>query len=148
MNTEAFLICDAATDSQGKLNLLGAFDTVFAAQVPALHRACSVCLRMRFSRIEEGDHKIRISFIDVDGNTVIPPMEGAVSVSFSESQTSRAINLILNINGLKLPHFGEYRVDLAVDGRHESSLPLFLREAPKSPTGTTGKTPFVNGADV
>ena len=29
MNLESFLLCDAATDQQGKLNVLGAFDNIF-----------------------------------------------------------------------------------------------------------------------
>lgn len=128
MNIESFLVCDAATDNQGKLNLLGAFDTIYAQTIPAVHRACSIVLRMRFSRIEEGEHKIRISFIDVDGKNIVPPMDGQVDVAMGEDQTSKAINLILNMQGLKLPHFGEYRVDLAIDGRQEAALPLFLKE--------------------
>jgi hypothetical protein len=132
MNIESFLICDAATDNQGKLNLLGAFDTIYAQTVPTVHRSCSIALRVRFSKIEEGEHKIRISFIDVDGKNIVPPMDGQIDVAFSDEQASKAINLILNMQGLKLPHFGEYRVDLAIDGRQESALPLFLKEMKNS----------------
>jgi hypothetical protein len=28
---------------------------------------------------------------------------------------------------LKLPKFGEYSIDLAIDGRHEASFPLFVK---------------------
>ncbi|MHC4882477.1 MAG: DUF6941 family protein, partial [Planctomycetota bacterium] len=31
---EAFLLCDAATDQNGKLNVLGAFDNIFAKETP------------------------------------------------------------------------------------------------------------------
>ena len=34
MNIEAFLLCDAATDQQGKLNILGAFDNLYAKKIP------------------------------------------------------------------------------------------------------------------
>lgn len=132
MNIETFVICDAATDNNGKLNLLGAFDTIYAQKAPIVHRACSVVLRMRFTRIEEGTHKLRIGFIDVDGKNIIPAMDGAIEVNFDNEQNSRAINMILNMQGLKLPHFGEFRVDLSLDGRHETSLPLFLKQMGKT----------------
>ena len=70
MNIEAFLLCDAATDQQAKLNILGAFDIVFAKKVPAIHPACAVALRIRFQKIEEGNHSIRIYIIDEDGKGI------------------------------------------------------------------------------
>ncbi len=75
MNVELFALCDAATESGGKLNLLGAFDA-------------------------EGD-------------------EGAVA------------NLILNFQQLRFAAYGRYSIDLAVDGRQEGSLPLYLRPVPQ-----------------
>jgi len=60
MNIEAFLLCDAATDQNGKLNVLGAFDNIFAKEMPTRHRACSIASRIRFSKIEAGDHTVKI----------------------------------------------------------------------------------------
>jgi hypothetical protein len=34
----------------------------------------------------------------------------------------------LDIQQLKLPKFGEYSIDLAVDGRAEASLPLYVKK--------------------
>ena len=105
-----------------------AFDTIFAQKVPVIHRSCSIALLLRLTKIEEGEHKLKISFIDNDGKNIVPPMDGQIECSLGGDQTSKAINLILNLQGLQLPHFGEYRIDLAINGRHEASLPLFLRE--------------------
>jgi hypothetical protein len=44
-----------------------------------------------------------------------------------------ATNMILNLQGLKFPGFGEYSIDLAIDGRHEASLPLYVRKIPDQP---------------
>jgi hypothetical protein len=38
----------------------------------------------------------------------------------------------MQINGLKLDQFGEYTVDLAVDGVHQGSLPLYFSKTPQS----------------
>ncbi len=133
MNIEAFLLCDCATDTFGKLNLLGAFDTIYAKIIPATHQACAIAARIRFSKIELGQHHIKINIIDQDGNQIIPPLEGSIPVNFADNISSQAFNLILNIQRLKLENYGEYRVDLAIDNRHEASLPFFVSPPPQKP---------------
>ena len=129
MDVEAFLLCDAATEQHGKLNVLGAFDTVFAKQVPAVHPACAVAARIRFSKVEQGEHAVRICVIDQDGKEVVPKLDGKVSVRVGEDAGSTAVNLVLNFQRLKLPDYGEYSIDLAIDGQQKASLPFFVRTA-------------------
>jgi len=130
MNIEAFILCDAATESAGKLNVLGAFDTLFAKELPAVHPLCAVALRVRFDRTEEGEHKVRIAFVDEDGTAIIPNLDGQVNFRIGPDQPSACVNLILNLNGLKLPKLGPYSIDLSIDGQYEKSLPLFVRHVP------------------
>ncbi len=129
MDVEAFLLCDAATEQRGKLNVLGAFDTVFAKEIPVVHPACAVAARLRFSKIEQGEHAVRICVIDQDGKEVVPKLDGKVSVRVGDEAGSAAINLILNFQRIKLPDYGEYRIDLIVDSEQKASLPLFIRSA-------------------
>ncbi len=133
MDIEAFLLCDAATDQGGKLNVLGAFDAIFAGQVPATHPACAVALRLRFSKIEEGQHPFRIYVIDEDGKEVIPRLEGTISVKVPAQSDSTVVNLVANLQRFKLPKYGKYRIDLAIDGQQKASLPFILAEAPPHP---------------
>ncbi|MBN1973419.1 MAG: hypothetical protein JW787_07250 [Sedimentisphaerales bacterium] len=128
MDVEAFLLCDCATDQQGKLNILGAFDRLYARKMPAVHPACAVAVRLRFSKFEEGDHAIKINFIDDDGNPAGPVLERTISVNMPEHDNSCIRNIILNIQGLRLNKTGEYRFDFAVDGQQEASLPLKVIE--------------------
>lgn len=130
MNIEAFVLCDAATDSQGKLNILGAFDTLYLQSLPALHPHCSVAARLRWERIEGDEHKIAIHVIDEDGKPVLPPLEGNIKVGFPDEAPTAITNIILNIQGLKLEKFIEYTVDLVVDAKHEASLPLYVKSVP------------------
>lgn len=60
MEVEIFALCDAATDYGGRLNLLGTFEQIRTKQFPAAHPHFAVALRIRFERIEEGDHPVRI----------------------------------------------------------------------------------------
>jgi len=131
MDVEAFLLCDCATDQQGKLNILGAFDNIWAKQLPTALPACTIAARIRFSKIEEDKHKIRINIIDADGNPVVPDLHKTISVHIPANEDSVIKNLILNIQGLKLENYGQYRVDLAVDGRQIASVPLKVRQIPE-----------------
>ena len=129
MKVEIFTLCDAATaDSGGKLNILGSFDRINANGIPVTHAICALAIKMRFERLEEGTKRIRISFVDSDGNAVMPVLDAGSQVSFPPGESSVTACLVLQIQQLKLPNFGEYSIDLAIDGRHEASIPLFVRE--------------------
>jgi hypothetical protein len=136
MNIEAFLLCDAATEFGGKLNVLGAFDTIFAKEFPAVHPHCAIALRLRFDRIENGPHRVRLNFIDADGKAVLPPLDATLNIGMRQEEASVCANLVLNIQGVKFERAGGYSIDLAIDGRHERSLPLFIRSMPKQESPT------------
>lgn len=130
MNVEAFLLCDAATDQRGKLNVLGAFDTIWAKQLPITHPACSIALRIRFETSECGEHPVKIQIIDQDGNRAGPKLEGNINVRAGEGRGSTITNLILNIQGLKFEGYGEYRIDLIIDNQKIADLPFAVGEVP------------------
>src|SRR5262245_65894925 len=85
MDIQIAVLCDAATDNNGKLNLLGTFDTIFTSQLPAIHPQCSIALRMTFNKIEEGNHKVKLNFVDEDGKSVMPHIEMPVDVQVQEA---------------------------------------------------------------
>ncbi|MBN1672034.1 MAG: hypothetical protein JXR37_13430 [Kiritimatiellae bacterium] len=131
MDIELMTLCDAATESAGKLNMLGAFDSIFVAKFPATHPQCAIALRMRYARIEEGEHQIRITMVDEDGHAVFPGFDFKVKVKCPIDQDSVLTNIIMNIQSLKFTKEGRYSIDLAVDGRHEKSLPLTVKRRTK-----------------
>jgi hypothetical protein len=124
MRVEAFLLCDAATDSMGKLNVLGAFDRVFMREVPGVYPACTVALRVRFERAEMGRHRFEIRFVDQDGVPILAPLQGQVDVSFSSEAHSGSMNFVLNLVRIPFSYYGDYQLDLHLDDRLMGSLPL------------------------
>lgn len=131
MKIEVFSLCDAATADMGKLSMLGAFDTIGTQKMPTVHPQCAIALRVRFDSIERGEHRIAVNVVDADGRHIIPSANGTMNINFPDGQSSGSANLILNIHGLKLDRYGEYSIDLAIDGRTESNLPLFVKERKK-----------------
>jgi hypothetical protein len=129
MNIEVFSLCDAATvDAAGKLNVLGAFDTIWTAPMPAVYPQCTIALRIRFENIERGEHRVTVNFVNLDGKHIIPSANGTININFSDEQRSGSANLVFNLQMLKLESYGEYSIDLAIDGKKEASLPLFVRD--------------------
>ena len=127
MKVEIFTLCDAATtDAAGKLNILGSFDRLNAREAPVTHPQCALALKLRFERLEEGQKRIRIAFVDSDGASVMPTLDTTTQVQFRPDDSSATASLVLVIQQLKLPRFGEYSIDLAVDDRHETSIPLLV----------------------
>jgi len=137
MDIQIAVLCDAATDNNGKLNLLGAFDTIFTSQLPAIHPQCSIALRMTFNKVEEGHHKVKLNFVDEDGRSVMPPIEMPVDVQVPDETIFLSRNFIVNIQKLTLEKEGLYSIDIAVDGRQEGSVPLLVRVMPKAPAQPT-----------
>jgi hypothetical protein len=127
MQVEVFSLCDAATVEGGKLNMLGAFDTILTAKTPAVHPHCAIALRIRFNAIEGEEHDVSVKFVDTDGSHVIPPANGNIKLKFTEGRRSSSANLVLHLQGLKFAKFGEYSIDLAVDGKIYASAPLFIK---------------------
>jgi hypothetical protein len=129
MKVEILTMCDHAIDYGGKLIIVGVFDTIAAAQLPAVHAHCSIATRLRFESIEEGEKRIRINFTDADGR---PVLGNAIDMQFSVSMPpdyySVPIQVIGNLNNLKFDEYGDYSIDLAVNGRHEASIPVFVRK--------------------
>jgi hypothetical protein len=129
MKLEIFALCDAATDQNGKLNILGAFDTIFAPQLPLVYQNCAVAAKMRWDKTEEGRKQIRISFSDPDGRAVIPALDAPIEVRVPDNAhdiTTSATNFVVTIQQIKLERAGEHEIDLFLDGELQGSLPLYI----------------------
>jgi hypothetical protein len=128
MDLQIAVLCDAATDNAGKLNILGTFDTIYTHQMPAVHPQCAIALRLSFSKVEEGSHKVRMGFMDEDGKAVMPNIDVPVEVRLPEDAIFVSRNFIVNIHQLKFEKPGLYSVDIGLDGRQVGSIPLLIKQ--------------------
>jgi len=127
MDIQIAVLCDAATDSHGKLNILGTFDTIYTSQMPAVHPQCSIALRMTFNKVEEGPQKLKLSFVDEDGRPVMPGIDIPVEVTVPDDSIFVSRNFIINIQQLTLPKPGLYSIDVFLDGQQKGSIPLHVK---------------------
>jgi len=125
MQLQLAALCDSAADYQGKLCILGAFDTLCAQQFPVIHPQCSLALRMLFDSNDRGHHEIKIQLVDDEGAEIIPAFTPSLDVSFPTAfQPFVTRNLVLNLHGLRFAKPGIYRFNTALNGHTLSSIPL------------------------
>ncbi|MEI8289238.1 MAG: hypothetical protein WCH99_07170 [Verrucomicrobiota bacterium] len=127
MNIQAAVLCDAATDDNGKLNLLGAFDTIYAPQMPAVHPQCAVALRLTFMPGDEGTRKLTLNFINADGHSIMQAIELPVPVTLPDDAHFLTRNFIVTIQQLKFTEPGLYSVDVRIDDQSQASIPLLVK---------------------
>ena len=128
MKIELLSLADFAADYGGKLSVVGIFDTIFARQLPAVHPHCCLAVKLRFDSEESGQKKLRLSICHDDGKLVLPAMEIPIQVAMPPGLQSNTIQVVANIAGMQIEQFGEYSIDLELDGRHEGTTPLFVRQ--------------------
>ena len=138
MTIQVAVLCDAATDDNGKLNLLGAFDTIYTQQLPAVHPQCSIALRVTFFSGDEGKHNLRLNFVDADGRSIMPDFPPIpVEVQLPDEMHFGTRNFIVNIQQLKFELPGLYAIDLSLDDRPQASIPLLVKHNPPAPAAET-----------
>ena len=126
-------ICDAATanDVGGRLNILGAFDRIFA-KFPLVIPQCSAAFRLRYQRSEAGTHQLSLSIEDVVGHPIVPPMQSEIELlPVVQGFDTAAVNMVLNMQRLQFKRPDKYIVRLVVDNEELATLPLYILEDPR-----------------
>ena len=121
------VVCDSAADYQGKLCILGTFDTIWARNFPATHAHCAVALRMLFRDTDVGEHAFQVSFVDPDGRNALPngPIRLNVRIDrIPDGAFFLSRNFILNLQGLPLKEPAQYSFDVTIDSKIVARIPL------------------------
>lgn len=132
MQVEIFTVCDAATVSGGKLNILGSFDTIGAHTFPSNHPLCAVVSKLRFDAGEEGRHWLEMHFCDPDMRPVLKPIRQDFEIRTVGLHSQTHIHVWQHL-GFHLARPGDYYFELRIDGEMKSRIPLYVVQAPQAP---------------
>ena len=126
MQVQVASLCDFATEYQGKLCLMGAFDSIYARELPVV-QPCVLALRIQFTPDEAGRQKVRVHLHDAEGSDVFPEAEPEVDVNFIEGMPFVVRNLVLRLPALKFEKGGQYFFDIkSGDGEILTTLPVMV----------------------
>ena len=139
MEKQLALIADSANISvDGKLNILGEFDTVFAEAVPVRQPTLWFVAKLLLSGHDVGEKGFMLRLMDEDGNPVLPPVTFRVTVrppGAGFTGDRRPLPIVLRVTDATLPRFGAYVFELRVDEAVLAEVPLYARPAPAPAPG-------------
>ena len=125
MTLQSATVSDFASDYNGKLCVLGCFDTLCASAFPVVHPQCSIAVRLVFQPEDAGHHEFTIRCIDPTGAEYTKPMPAKVDVSFTSTFipfVSR--NIIFTMQHVKFERQGLYRWLVEYQGKSIATIPL------------------------
>lgn len=124
MDVTLAVCCDAANVSrEGKLNLLGIFNSIHAAQFPCTHPHLALVLRVEARMGEEGTYPLELKLVDEDGHTLFV-IGGQISLQGAEPGRPMTAQTIMDINNFSLPRPGTYMFEVVIEGRIVRSIPI------------------------
>jgi len=135
MHITMAVVADAANRSDnGKLNLLGVFQTLFAVSTPCQHPHMAIVLNFEATAMERGTRqKIGIRLVNADGKPVINMPDSFLDVPGDPSIVTPQLSLIANIAGVMFESFGAYQFDIEINGNMAGRIPIAISPLPQSP---------------
>ena len=125
--TFAMLADHVAETKEGKLVIVGEFDTIGAHAFPATHPSFFLVARFEGGSADARAHRLSIHLHSPDGRSVLPESpELQVQAIRVHEHVARA-NVLLNFGGLQFPQPGVYHFRLELDGAHKGDVPLHLQ---------------------
>ena len=127
MNISFALFADAANISQeGKLNILGMFDAVQVATLPAVHPRATLVLRLKGTRADVGSHQVTLRWLNPTGKEIWSS-SGELNVAAPPGNVSEMdLPLIASID-LPLDIVGAYTMQVSLDERPTADVRLQVR---------------------
>ncbi len=124
MEVQIAALCDSAADYNGKLCIMGTFDTILGQTFPLVHPQCSIALRLLFREDDAGMFPVKINIVNEDGQSVVPPIETRLEVVLPDDSVFFMRNIVCNMQHLKFERPGSYSIDVNINGRPVVGIPF------------------------
>jgi hypothetical protein len=129
MHVTFALFADAANLSQeGKLNILGVFDALQVATLPAMHPRATLVVHLKGSVADAGTHRVSLQWLSPSG-IELWSSDGELGVASPPSG-------VLDID-LPLDLAGGYVMRVGLDGTMHAEVPVQVRSAQITPQAPT-----------
>jgi hypothetical protein len=120
--------------AQGKFDLLGPFDRIYAPSVPAQHALMHlVALVVTDDEADLGTHRFRLRFVRPTGAPLMD-QTGTMKLKPEGGSWLGGFRFNFALQGVPLPEYGKFRFVLEIDDQEMGVHPLVVAR-PKSPSG-------------
>jgi len=129
MQVALALLADGANVTrEGKLNLFGIFDTIFARTFPTTHPQMQLVLRFEAEAAEAGSRRaVEVQLLDGEDRPLFR-LPGAMTVERRAVGDRVRMDHILTLNNVQLERPGRYRFNVFVDGDLAAVVPLHVEQ--------------------
>lgn len=139
MQLDFAFVADFAQVAGGKVNVIGgAFDRIWAKEVPLVHPLMTLVMRFIVTPAEVGRaHKLEVIVVDEDGQK-ITSISGDLTVEkVGPAKSWEPVTPVLawNIMNARFEKFGTYAIEILVNGTSMKSLPLHIAPRREQPVG-------------
>lgn len=112
------LLADAAnTTDDGRLNLLGVFQTLSVEEVPIQISLFYIVFKVRAGIEEKGtDHTYALQLRDADMRLLYDLPSRPFSIPTDTSMPFAEVGMIISVHSLVYPVFGHYQFHIMIDG--------------------------------
>ena len=126
MHISFAVFADAANLSQeGKLNILGVFDAVHVAGLPAIHPRTHFVVRLKANGDDTGQHKLTFRWLSPFDEELWSSI-GEISVAPSPNPAFEVDLPIIAVVDLPLNVAGQYTMQVTLDGELTASARLLV----------------------
>jgi len=113
-----------------KLNILGIFNVINAAQAPVVHRQLQLVLSFSPDPWDSADAiPFEVQLVDEDGKQVLS-FKGQINQARAPSGEQPTTNCILGLNDVRFDKFGHYEFKVLANDEALASIPLLVQQLP------------------
>jgi len=129
MHLQLALVCDdARTNEEGKLDVHGVFNDLYAPSFPAKQERMVLVLTLQWGREDEGRNLFKVELIDPQGRPSVT-VDGETDVDRRPAdRPPPRTPLILPLENVVFPVPGRYTLQLRVKGRKIAGPSIYLVE--------------------
>lgn len=137
MELQLALICDdARTTPEGKLDVHGVFNDLYAPGFPAKQEHMVLVLTLEWARGDVGRILFKVELTDPSGRPTLT-VEGQSDVDSRPADRPPArTRLILPLEEVIFPQAGRYQFNIKVKGRDHPGPSLYLVDTSEAPEGS------------
>jgi Family of unknown function (DUF6941) len=125
MKVTLAVLADAANITrEGKLNIMGIFDSIQAQQFPVAHPQMQLVMRFEADLAESREpNKVGVQLMDEDGKKLFA-LSGEFALGPLRPGEPVGSNHILTINMLKFERPGDYEFKISINNELKAEVPL------------------------
>lgn len=129
MNVDSFLISDYADETNGKLIIIGTFDTIYVPQFPHVHPLMAFSMVIHGHRDEAGrEISLEIKVLDQDRKQIgLINGSGALPTAAAPGLPLRSV-LAGRIHGIPFQKEGAYAFEVYLNGTYHAGAVLYAKQ--------------------